>query len=147
MIEIMPMLYVNLKKKDKSGLLEYIVNGKLATGLKIICDLFQQAYQMLNVNDCRLFCVGNYPEILVYDPHTLDILFSLAARIQPDWISALHILRPPRRNGKSMCFTIDRFSFSTSTSSFDPFLNLYLILLRDISSCYNLKTIKTTSGL
>ncbi|XP_042885895.1 WD repeat-containing protein 7-like isoform X3 [Penaeus japonicus] len=56
------------------------------------------AYQMLNVNDCRLFCVGNYPEILVYDPHTLDILFSLAARIQPDWISALHILRPPRRN-------------------------------------------------
>lgn len=56
------------------------------------------AYQMLNVSDVRLFCVGNYPEILVYDPHTLDILFSLAARIQPDWISALHILRPPRRN-------------------------------------------------
>ncbi|XP_069954454.1 WD repeat-containing protein 7 isoform X5 [Cherax quadricarinatus] len=56
------------------------------------------AYQMLNVSDVRLFCVGNYPEILIYDPHTLDILFSLAARIQPDWISALHILRPPRRN-------------------------------------------------
>ncbi|XP_042231917.1 WD repeat-containing protein 7-like isoform X3 [Homarus americanus] len=55
-------------------------------------------YQMLNVKDVRLFCVGNYPEILVYDPHTLDVLFSLAARIQPDWISALHILRPPRRN-------------------------------------------------
>ncbi|KAG7176577.1 WD repeat-containing protein 7-like [Homarus americanus] len=57
-----------------------------------------KTYQMLNVKDVRLFCVGNYPEILVYDPHTLDVLFSLAARIQPDWISALHILRPPRRN-------------------------------------------------
>ncbi|XP_064096982.1 WD repeat-containing protein 7-like isoform X3 [Macrobrachium nipponense] len=57
-----------------------------------------KAYQMLNVENIRLFCVGNYPEILVYDPHTLDILFSLATRIHPDWISALHILRPPRRN-------------------------------------------------
>ncbi|KAK4313733.1 hypothetical protein Pmani_014954 [Petrolisthes manimaculis] len=57
-----------------------------------------KAYQMLNVSDVRLFCCGNYPEILVYDPQSLDILFSLAARIQPDWISALHILRPPRRN-------------------------------------------------
>ncbi|KAK8379486.1 hypothetical protein O3P69_019416 [Scylla paramamosain] len=56
------------------------------------------AYQMLNVDEVRVFCIGNYPEILVYDPFTLDILFSLAARIQPDWISALHILRPPRRN-------------------------------------------------
>ncbi|CAL4059561.1 unnamed protein product [Meganyctiphanes norvegica] len=55
------------------------------------------AYQMLGVSEVRIFCVGNYPEILVYDPRTLDILFSLAARIQPDWISALHILRPPKR--------------------------------------------------
>ncbi|XP_076033939.1 WD repeat-containing protein Rbcn-3B isoform X3 [Oratosquilla oratoria] len=56
------------------------------------------AYQMLNVPDSRLFCVGNYPEILVYDPMTLEVLFSLSARIEPDWISAVHILRPPRRN-------------------------------------------------
>ena len=54
---------------------------------------------MLGVPELRLFCIGNYPEIMVFDPRTLDVLFSLGARIQPDWISALHILRPPKRTG------------------------------------------------
>ena len=57
---------------------------------------------MLGVADIRLFCIGNYPEIMVYDPKTLDVLFTLSARIQPDWISAVYILRPPKRNGQGL---------------------------------------------
>lgn len=32
------------------------------------------------------------------DPMTLSVVFSLSSRINPDWISAFHVLRPRNRN-------------------------------------------------
>ncbi|KAG8181336.1 hypothetical protein JTE90_017504 [Oedothorax gibbosus] len=51
------------------------------------------SYQMAGTNDVRLFCNGYYAEILVMDVLTLDILFTLSSRVNPDWISAIHVLR------------------------------------------------------
>lgn len=47
----------------------------------------------------RLLCNGYYPEILVMDAFSLKIEFTLASRVTSDWISAKHILRPPKTQG------------------------------------------------
>lgn len=52
----------------------------------------------------RLVCNGYYPEIHVVHPRRLEILFSLCAQVQPDWISALCILRPIKREGADVIF-------------------------------------------
>ena len=52
--------------------------------------------------DIRLICNGYYPEIHIIHPLTLEVLLSLSSRIQPDWISALCILRPLKREGQFM---------------------------------------------
>lgn len=52
---------------------------------------------MCSCEDVRLFCNGYYPEILVMDPFSLEILFTLSSKVNPDWISALHVLRPQQR--------------------------------------------------
>ena len=54
---------------------------------------------MLHCRDLRLICNGYYPEIHIVHPMTLEILLSLSSRIQSDWISALCILRPVKREG------------------------------------------------
>ncbi|XP_059484205.1 WD repeat-containing protein 7 isoform X1 [Neocloeon triangulifer] len=56
-----------------------------------------QPYHMSGTEDDRLFCNGYYAEILIIDPFSLEVLFSLASRVNPDWISALHVLRPAKR--------------------------------------------------
>lgn len=56
-----------------------------------------QAYQMSGCEDVRLICNGYYAEILIMDPFSLEVLFSLTSKVNPDWISALHVLRPTKR--------------------------------------------------
>lgn len=46
---------------------------------------------MCNCEDVRLFCNGYYPEVLIMDPFNLEILFTLSSKVNPDWISALHV--------------------------------------------------------
>lgn len=58
-----------------------------------------QAYQMAGCEDARLFCSGYYAEVLIMNPFSLEILFMLSSKVNPDWISALHVLRPVRRKG------------------------------------------------
>ena len=57
---------------------------------------------MVNCRDLRLFCHGSYPDILVYNPFTLEVIFTLNSRMQPDWISAMCLLRPAKREGKDV---------------------------------------------
>ncbi|XP_010023262.1 PREDICTED: WD repeat-containing protein 7-like, partial [Nestor notabilis] len=44
----------------------------------------------------RLLCHGHYPEILVVDATSLEVLYSLLSKISPDWISSMTILRSDR---------------------------------------------------
>ncbi|NXD46085.1 WDR7 protein, partial [Copsychus sechellarum] len=44
----------------------------------------------------RLLCHGHYPEILVVDATSLEVLYSLISKISPDWISSMAIIRSNR---------------------------------------------------
>uniref|UniRef100_A0A8C7ZCK8 WD repeat domain 7 n=1 Tax=Oryzias sinensis TaxID=183150 RepID=A0A8C7ZCK8_9TELE len=44
----------------------------------------------------RLLCNGHYPEILVVDATSLEVLYSLVSKICPDWISSMSIIRSHR---------------------------------------------------
>ncbi|NXD73801.1 WDR7 protein, partial [Eolophus roseicapillus] len=44
----------------------------------------------------RLLCHGHYPEILVVDATSLEVLYSLLSKISPDWISSMTIIRSDR---------------------------------------------------
>ncbi len=57
---------------------------------------------MMHCRDIRLVCNGYYPEVHVMHPMSLDIIYSLSSRIQPDWICALSILRPVKREGNNI---------------------------------------------
>ncbi|KAM4643450.1 LOW QUALITY PROTEIN: WD repeat-containing protein 7 [Amazona ochrocephala] len=46
-----------------------------------------------------LLCHGHYPEILVVDASSLEVLYSLASKIAPDWISSMTIVRAHRTQG------------------------------------------------
>ncbi|XP_058794176.1 WD repeat-containing protein 7 isoform X4 [Phymastichus coffea] len=67
--------------------------------------------------DVRLFCSGYYPEVLVMDPFSLEVLFTLSSRVNPDWISALHVLRPAKRKGRFYVHTNDVVLALTTTGT------------------------------
>ncbi|XP_014275232.1 WD repeat-containing protein 7 isoform X2 [Halyomorpha halys] len=56
-----------------------------------------QAYHMEGSEDVRLFCNGYYADVLVMDPFSLEVIFTLSSQINTDWISALYVLRPNNR--------------------------------------------------
>ncbi|XP_025115150.1 WD repeat-containing protein 7-like isoform X3 [Pomacea canaliculata] len=47
--------------------------------------------------ELRLICNGYYPEILVMDPLSLEVVYSLCSKVVPDWISACCHIQPPQR--------------------------------------------------
>ena len=62
--------------------------------------LLFQAYHFSATKDIRLVCNGYYPEILIIDPASFEILYTLSSRVTPDWISACCVLRPMKRDGR-----------------------------------------------
>ncbi|XP_055688123.1 WD repeat-containing protein 7 isoform X3 [Lutzomyia longipalpis] len=75
-----------------------LVDGKCRESTKLSqVHTSIQAYHMSNCDDIRLFCNGYYAEIMVMDPFSLEVIFSLSCKVKPDWISALHVLRPSKR--------------------------------------------------
>lgn len=64
--------------------------------LKFFCLIFSLTIKFfksskLNGKYYRLFCIGNYIDVLVIDPISLDILYTLASREQHECIKALCI--------------------------------------------------------
>ncbi|XP_028336616.1 WD repeat-containing protein 7 isoform X7 [Physeter macrocephalus] len=49
-----------------------------------------------NQREGRLLCHGHYPEILVVDASSLEVLYSLVSKISPDWISSMSVIRSHR---------------------------------------------------
>ncbi|KAL1123821.1 hypothetical protein AAG570_001592 [Ranatra chinensis] len=83
-----------------------LVDGKCRELVKLpYVHTSVQAYHMVGSDDARLFCNGYYAEILVMDPFSLEIVFTLSSRVNPDWISALHVLRPNKRK-TTVCFAV-----------------------------------------
>ncbi|CAB0012718.1 unnamed protein product [Nesidiocoris tenuis] len=75
-----------------------LVDGKCRELVKLpYVHTSMQAYHMEGTEDVRLFCNGYYADILIMDPFSLEIIYTLSSRVSPDWISALHVLRPNKR--------------------------------------------------
>ncbi|XP_044582126.1 WD repeat-containing protein 7 isoform X3 [Cotesia glomerata] len=75
-----------------------LVNGNCRENVKIAYIHTQMfAYVSTGSDKVSLFCSGYYPEVLVMDPFSLEILYTLSSRVNPDWISALQVLRPAKR--------------------------------------------------
>lgn len=77
-----------------------------AEDVKLFCSgygLIKQMKKLLVLKDLMknvLKLFRYYPEVLVMDPFSLEVLFTLSSRVNPDWISALHVLRPAKRKGR-----------------------------------------------
>ena len=56
-----------------------------------------QAYRTPDSQLVKLFCCGFYEEIMVVEPFSLEVLFRLSSRLNSDWISAFHVIRPRNR--------------------------------------------------
>ncbi|KAJ1367707.1 hypothetical protein KIN20_028670 [Parelaphostrongylus tenuis] len=52
----------------------------------------------------RLFCVGDYSDIVVMDPNDLTVVFNLSSRVEPDWICSYDIVR--RTNKLEQCIGV-----------------------------------------
>uniref|UniRef100_A0A673IU54 WDR72-like alpha-solenoid domain-containing protein n=1 Tax=Sinocyclocheilus rhinocerous TaxID=307959 RepID=A0A673IU54_9TELE len=66
----------------------------------------------------RLLCHGHYPEILVVDATSLEVLYSLVSKISPDWISSMSIIRSHRTQGNRCCFVCVCFSCLPASEHF-----------------------------
>ncbi|RWS06823.1 WD40 domain-containing protein-like protein, partial [Dinothrombium tinctorium] len=52
-----------------------------------------EVYHMAINDEARLLCTGFYSEIMIMNPVTLETLFTLTSRVNPDWISAAHVIK------------------------------------------------------
>lgn len=64
-----------------------------------MCLQFYQ-FTVSTEREGRLLCNGHYPEILVVDATSLEVLYSLVSKISPDWISSMSIIRSHRTQGE-----------------------------------------------
>ncbi|XP_023288986.1 WD repeat-containing protein 7 isoform X2 [Orussus abietinus] len=95
-----------------------LVDGKCREAVKLNNIHTQMLpYVSAGGEDVRLFCSGYYPEVLVMDPFSLEVLFTLSSRVNPDWISALHVLRPAKRKGRFYVHTNDVVLALTTTGT------------------------------
>ncbi|XP_011310240.1 WD repeat-containing protein 7 isoform X6 [Fopius arisanus] len=95
-----------------------LVDGKCREAVKLNNIHTQMLpYVSAGGEDVRLFCSGYYPEVLVMDPFSLEVLFTLSSRVNPDWISALHVLRPAQRKGRFYVHTNDVVLALTTTGT------------------------------
>ncbi|XP_077561851.1 WD repeat-containing protein Rbcn-3B isoform X3 [Haemaphysalis longicornis] len=57
-----------------------------------------QSHILSGGESSHLFCNGYYADIVVLDTMTLTVAFQLVSRVASDWISAMHVIRTPKRN-------------------------------------------------
>lgn len=67
----------------------------------------------------RLLCNGHYPEILVMDATSLEVLYSLVSKISPDWISSMSIIRSHRTQGERQNKHESAFSTPNQQNDFE----------------------------
>ncbi|KAH6929491.1 hypothetical protein HPB50_000867 [Hyalomma asiaticum] len=57
-----------------------------------------QSHMLSGSESSHLFCNGYYPDVVILDTMTLTVAYQLASRVASDWISAMHVIRSPKRN-------------------------------------------------
>ncbi|KAM9508320.1 WD repeat-containing protein 7-like [Guaruba guarouba] len=74
-------------------------DGRCVEFTKLACTHTGVQFYQITVGsqrEGRLLCHGHYPEILVVDATSLEVLYSLLSKISPDWISSMTIVRSDR---------------------------------------------------
>ncbi|XP_038589587.1 WD repeat-containing protein 7 isoform X1 [Micropterus salmoides] len=74
-------------------------DGRCIEFTKLACahtDILFYQFTIGTQREGRLLCNGHYPEILVVDATSLEVLYSLVSKISPDWISSMSIIRSHR---------------------------------------------------
>ncbi|KAK6177982.1 hypothetical protein SNE40_012831 [Patella caerulea] len=56
------------------------------------------SYHFSNTKDYRLVCNGYYPEVLIINPLSFEVMICLSSKVVPDWISACCVLRPATKD-------------------------------------------------
>ncbi|XP_064640034.1 WD repeat-containing protein 7-like isoform X4 [Lineus longissimus] len=111
-----------------------------------------QTHQLMNARDIKLVCNGYYPEIHIIDPLSLEIQFTLTSKVQPDWISALCILRPVNRqddvvvaisnSGAVKCWTLSSQELKSKTIAEDESKQIRCLNAHTLRCCaYNQRTV------
>lgn len=54
----------------------------------------------------RLFCIGDYSDIQVMDPQDLTVVFCIASRVEPDWISSFTVITHPGKEDQLIGLTL-----------------------------------------
>ncbi|XP_067839921.1 WD repeat-containing protein 7 isoform X2 [Heptranchias perlo] len=76
-----------------------VSDGRCIEFTKLACTHTGIQFYQFNIGtqrEGRLLCYGHYPEILVVDATSLEVLYSLVSKISPDWISSVSIIRSLR---------------------------------------------------
>ncbi|KAM4809540.1 WD repeat-containing protein 7 isoform 2-T2 [Rhinophrynus dorsalis] len=76
-----------------------VSDGRCVEYTKLACTHTGIQFYQFSVGtqrEGRLLCHGHYPEVLVVDASSLDVLYSLVSKISPDWISSMSIIRSHR---------------------------------------------------
>ncbi|KAM9322530.1 WD repeat-containing protein 7 isoform 2-T2 [Pholidichthys leucotaenia] len=76
-----------------------MTDGRCIEFTKLACTHTGIQYYQFTIGtqkEGRLLCNGHYPEILVVDATSLEVLYSLVSKISPDWISSMSIIRSHR---------------------------------------------------
>lgn len=73
------------------------------------------------------------------DPESLQIIFSLASRVEPDWISAFHVIKPAQKPG--ITFKKQRLKNGSDSSFFSDIVvgvsNAGMVKIWSLSSTEN----------
>ncbi|CAG7815558.1 unnamed protein product [Allacma fusca] len=88
-----------------------------------------QPYILAFSHDPLIFCTGYYPDVCIINPITLDTVLTLHSHVNPDWVSALHVLRPNKKlddvilaltiNGTVKVWTINESEFRERTPLYE----------------------------
>ncbi|XP_053304170.1 WD repeat-containing protein 7 isoform X2 [Spea bombifrons] len=76
-----------------------VSDGRCVEFTKLACTHTGIQFYQFSVGtqrEGRLLCHGHYPEVLVVDASSLDVLYTLVSKISPDWISSMSIIRSHR---------------------------------------------------
>lgn len=111
----------------------------------------------MNHDEVRFFCNGFYSEIFVIHGDTLEILLTLNSKLNPDWISALHVLRPARSSddvviGLTIAGIMKVWTLTGHETSAEPIYENESKPIRCLNAlqltccCYNQRTLLIVSG-
>uniref|UniRef100_A0AC34GAE3 Uncharacterized protein n=1 Tax=Panagrolaimus sp. ES5 TaxID=591445 RepID=A0AC34GAE3_9BILA len=94
----------------------------------------------------HLYCIGDYPDIVVIDANDLNILFTLSSRIEPDWINAITVINQQNFQDSIIGISISGMIKVWSLSDISSKTDHQNIIYEDESKSLPIKNVKALSA-